>query len=227
MEKKIIIGSIISTFIILMIPSISAIEYTNVVDESKSNFYSQLGLNDLKDIPDKFSNNKGKEFISNFLMIFKDIIGKYNNDFSDDLEQPLFFPILGIVFYGLIAIIILSVLFSIFNSIFTIIKLILGVIIGTITGFFGSIWNVVVGAANIIIIILSFIVNVIIAIINGTLTTIANIGLFIVSILVNISNFISKIANQMWDKYVLILGLILDILKIIYDTIFNPVYNLT
>ena len=72
------------------------------------------------------------------------------------------------------------------------------------------------------IIILTFIVDVISAIINGSIGILANIGSFILTILVNLNNFISRIANQMWEKYVTILGLILDILKLIYDTIFNP-----
>ena len=98
----------------------------------------------------------------------------------------------------------------------------MGLVIGTFTGFFGSIWNLVIGGANIVIIVLTFIVDVISAIINGSIGILANIGSFIVTILVNLNNFISRIANQMWEKYVTILGLILDILKLIYDTIFNP-----
>ncbi len=98
----------------------------------------------------------------------------------------------------------------------------MGLVIGTFTGFLGSIWNLVIGGANIVIIVLTFIVDVISAIINGSIGILANIGSFIVTILVNLNNFISRIANQMWEKYVTILGLILDILKLIYDTIFNP-----
>lgn len=222
MKKKIIFGSMLTTFIILMIPSISAIEYDNIVDENKINFYTKFESIDLNNILDKLKNTNDKPFIDDIFITFKNLINGLNNQLFDDPEQPLFFPILGIVFYGLIAIIILSVLFSIFNSIFTIVKLILGVIIGSITGVLSSIWTVVVGAANIVIILLTFIVEVITAIINGSLGTIANIGKIIVNILVNIYNFISNVANQMWEKYVIILGLILDVLKLIYDTIFNP-----
>ena len=197
----------LSTFILLMIPSISAIEYNNVIDKNKLNIIDEIETLDFEDFIDELRNINKKQL---------------SNDFLNDPEQPLFFPILGIIFYGLIAIIILSVLFSIFSSIFKVIKLILGLIIGTFTGFLSSIWNLVIGGANIVIIVLTFIVDVISAIINGSIGILANIGSFIVTILVNLNNFISRIANQMWEKYVTILGLILDILKLIYDTIFNP-----
>jgi hypothetical protein len=95
-------------------------------------------------------------------------------------------------------------------------------IIGTFTGFLGSIWNLVIIGANNVIAVLILIVNIIIAIINGSIEILADIGSFIVTILDNLNNFISRIANQMWEKYVTILGLILDILKLIYNTIFNP-----
>ena len=222
MKKKIIIGCMLSTFIILMIPSISAIEYNNVVDEYKTNILIEFKSMDFENFINKFNNINKKQLTNDFFMGFKNLINGFNEKLFNDPEQPLFFPILGIVFYGLIAIIILSILFSIFNSIFTVIKLILGAIIGTITGVLGSVWNIVVGAANIVVIILTLIVDVIVAIINGSIGTIANIGKFIVGILVNLYNFISTITNQMWEKYIIILGLILDILKMIYDTIFNP-----
>ena len=222
MIKKIIFGCMLSTFILLMIPSISAIEYNNVIDENKLNIINEIETLNFKDFIDMLRNINKKQLSNNFFNGIKNEINGLNIKFLNDPEQPLFFPILGIIFYGLIAIIILSVLFSIFNSIFTVIKLILGLIIGTFTGFLGSIWNLVIGGANIVIIILTFIVDVISAIINGSIGILANIGSFIVTILVNLNNFISRIANQMWEKYVTILGLILDILKLIYDTIFNP-----
>ena len=222
MIKKIIFWCMLSTFILLMIPSISAIEYNNVIDENKLNIINVIETLDFEDFIDELRNINKKQLSNDFLNGIKNVINGLNTKFLNDPEQPLFFPILGIIFYGLIAIIILSVLFSIFSSIFTVIKLILGLVIGTFTGFFGSIWNLVIGGANIVIIILTFIVDVISAIINGSIGILANIGSFIVTILVNLNNFISRIANQMWEKYVTILGLILDILKLIYDTIFNP-----
>ena len=100
MKKSILFGTILSVFLIIMVPSIPAIEYNTVVEENKSFFMEKV-----KDF-DK------KDFLSNILDGLKNIIYKLNEKFfnSDDQpdEQPLFFPILGIIFYGLIAIIILA-----------------------------------------------------------------------------------------------------------------------
>jgi hypothetical protein len=230
MIKKIIFGCMLSTFILLMIPTISAIEYNNVIDENKLNIINEIETLDFEDFIaldfedfiDELRNINKKQLSNDFLNGIKNVINDLNTKFLNDPEQPLIFPILGIIFYGLIAIIILSVLFSIFSSTFTVIKLILGLIIGTFTGFLGSIWNLVIIGADIVNTVLILIVTIIISIISGSFEILADIGSFIVTILDNLNNFISRIANQMWEKYVTILGLILDILKLIYNTIFNP-----
>ena len=49
MIKKIIFGCMLSTFILLMIPAISAIEYNNVIDENKLNIINEIETLDFED----------------------------------------------------------------------------------------------------------------------------------------------------------------------------------
>ena len=107
MKKGILLGSILSVFLILMIPSIPAIEYNNVLDENKSNIINRIQNSEFNDSIQKLKDNR---LLNNILNAIKNIFYSLNEKFFDDPE-PLFFPFLGIIFYGLIAIIILSILF--------------------------------------------------------------------------------------------------------------------
>ena len=53
MKKKIIIGSILAVFILMMVPSISALQYNTVTESNKSKFMEQINDMDTEEVKDK------------------------------------------------------------------------------------------------------------------------------------------------------------------------------
>ena len=68
----------LSTFILLMIPSISAIEYNNVIDENKLNIINEIETLDFEDFIDELRNINKKQLSNDFLNGIKNVINELN-----------------------------------------------------------------------------------------------------------------------------------------------------
>ena len=78
MIKKIIFGCMLSTFILLMIPTISAIEYNNVIDENKLNIINEIETLDFEDFIDELRNINKKQLSNDSLNGIKNVINELN-----------------------------------------------------------------------------------------------------------------------------------------------------
>jgi hypothetical protein len=125
MNKKIIIGSLLSIFILLLLPSIPAVQYKEINESYKSNLV-ELIKDQYNQILDKRINN------------------------NDNILPTLF-----AIPYAILTFIILCIIFGIIGTFGTFFAFIINIIIGSITGTLGIIWTIFKLIVNIILTIMN------------------------------------------------------------------------
>ena len=223
MNNRIILGTILAIFLMLTVPAVPAVEFNMVKETCESSLLNDLKKGDVKGLKDVLLSvdfSRLKKVIKD--VGAKDEVSKLKEQLTDDPAQPLCFPILGIVFYGIILLIILSIIFGIINTIATFIKLIIGAIVATIVGIVGTIVEIVLSIVNVFILLLTFIFKTIVFLFDGTINTIGKIFNLFINIFGIILDIISSIARNLRNALGIFVGLMLDILKLIHDTIFQP-----
>ncbi len=120
MKKKVIFGSLLAVFLMMMLPSVPAVEYNTAVEANESRILDELRNIDLDELKVKIQSIDIKSL---------------KEELKDDPAVPLFFPISGIIFYTLIVLILLRILFYVISA-----------VVGVITGIIGTIASAVIGA---------------------------------------------------------------------------------
>ena len=92
MKKKIIIGSLSAVFMLLMLPSVSAVEFNTVVETNKSQILEQIKNIDINEFKEKFQNINKLELRQR---IFKEL-QEHKHQFAIDSEPP------GYILYNVI-----------------------------------------------------------------------------------------------------------------------------
>jgi len=239
MRRELVIYTFIATFILLLIPTIPAMEFSLVQNNIKDSLQQKIEQT-LDATPVDKSLFKNIDFSSpgSILQHFLDKISKTKESLQSDDggEQPLFFPFLGIFVYGFILVVILKV-------IGTIIKLIGGKINYVIQLIKLKITNAITKIITFITTLVTFVINIITYLVNLTitlLTNLFNLGVTIGSILFNailliltgiitiilmavqaIINVIAKI----WYGIGQIIRFFIDLIIVIIDAIF-PNYQM-
>ena len=187
MKKKIIFGSLLAVFLMMMLPSVPAVEYNTAVEANESRILDELRNIDLEELKIKIQSIDIKSF---------------KEELKDDPALPLCFPISGIIFYTLIALILLRIVFYVIST-----------VVGVLAGVIGTIASVVIGAICAVLgfvgKILGFIFSTIIGVMGLIAKAIGGVIGLTASVLGAIMGFMGKI-----------IGLILDILLLIYGVIF-------
>ena len=183
MKKKIIFGSLLAVFLMMMLPSVPAVEYNTTVEANESRILDELQNIDLEELKAKIQSIDIKGF---------------KEELNNDPALPRCFAIP----YAIIALVILCVIFGVLGAIGVTVGLILSVIISLIVGVLGAIGSIVV-----------LIIKIVIALITGSIVFIGKILNLIRSIILTI---IGKLSNF----FVVAIGVILDILLLIYNAIF-------
>jgi len=57
MKKKIILGSLLAVFILMMLPAVNAVEYNTVAKANKSNLFEQIKDMDIEQLKEQLNNN--------------------------------------------------------------------------------------------------------------------------------------------------------------------------
>ena len=175
MKRKIIFGSLLAVFLMMMLPSVPAVEYNTTVEANESRILDELKVK-IQSID----------------------IKSFKEELKDDPALPQCFAIA----YAIIALVIIFVILGVLGAIGGIVGLILSVIISIIVGVLGAIGAIVV-----------LIIRIVIALITGSIVIIGRIVSLILSIIVTL---MGKLSNL----FVVTIGVILDILRLIYDAIF-------
>jgi hypothetical protein len=102
MKKKVIFGSLLAVFLMMMLPSVPAVEYNTAVEANESRILDELQNIDLDELKVKIQSIDIKSL---------------KEDLKDDPAVPLCFPIGGIIFYTLIALILLRILFYVISAV--------------------------------------------------------------------------------------------------------------
>ena len=183
MKRKIIFGSLLAVFLMMMLPSVPAVEYNTTVEANESRILDELRNIDLEELKVKIQSIDIKSF---------------KEGLKDDPAIPQCFAIA----YAIIALVILCVIFGVLGAIGVTVGLILSVIISLIVGVLGAIGAIV-----------ALIIKIVIALITGSIVIIGKIASLILSIIVTMMDKLSNL-------FVVTIGVILDILRLIYDAIF-------
>ena len=75
MKKKLIIGSLLSIFMLMMLPSASSLQFNTAAETSKSHFLEQTKNMDIKELIEKLEDNSSPLLFGNLLRILIRIIG--------------------------------------------------------------------------------------------------------------------------------------------------------
>jgi len=181
MNKKIIIISILSVFILINENNNKIIE--NLINSDSNSF---------------------KDYLNS-----KDDISVIN--INDIISSPQCFAIP----YAILTFLILIVIFGIIGVFGTAIAFIINLMIGLITSIFGGFIGI-----------LSLFVKVIVAIMNGTVNTISEIISIISNFTAIFKEIITEKFTNMKEFAIMLIGLTIEILRLIYDTIFpNASFN--
>ncbi len=228
MNKHTLIGTLISFIILLLIPMSPIVQFSKaketheqVIYEDINNMIATLITQEM--FPTEYIRN---DFFTNFVALLSQshIVQKYltvTDESRDDDPQSLCFPFLGIFIYGLIAYAILKIISFILRDIGSFFRNIRNNIRTSIMSFIIKIINVI-----------RFVVQLLIFVIQGIYTLLFKTGEFIGTIIVTIVsaifavvlfilNVIASILQGIWHGIGTFFGLILEILKLIYDTIFS------
>ena len=163
MEKKVIFGSLLAVFLMMMLPSVPAVEYNTTVEANESLILNELRHIDLEELKVKIQNIDIKSF---------------KEELKDDPTLPQCFAIA----YTIIALVILVVIFGVLGAIGVTVGLILSVIISIIVGVLGAIGAIVV-----------LIIRIVIALISGSIVIIGKVVGLILSIIVTIMGKLSNL----------------------------------
>jgi hypothetical protein len=191
MKKKLIIFSLLSVLILILIPSINAVEYNLI-------------------------NNNNKSIIKNLIIDESNSLEKYinllNNDLNIKIDEIISSPQCFAIPYAILTFILLCLIFGIIGIFGTTIAFIMNIIIGMIASVFGAFFGII-----------SLIYKIVVAIMNGTVSTISEIINIISTFTAIFINIIKQKFVNIKAFIILLIGLTIDILKIIYDTLFpNP-----
>jgi len=163
MKSKIIFGSLLAVFLMMMLPSVPAVEYNTTVEANESRILNELRNVDLEELKLNIQNIDIKSF---------------KEELKDDPTLPQCFAIP----YAIIALVILCVIFGVLGAIGVTVGLILSVIISIIVGVLGAIGAIVV-----------LIIRIVIALISGSIVIIGRIVGLILSIIVTIMGKLSNL----------------------------------
>lgn len=205
MNKTILIGSLISCSILLLTTISPIVHYSKAQEATKD------ALNEY--ITNSVGMFSPSQFIQRHL--------SSNDDTGIDDPQPLCFPFLGIFIYGLIAYIMSKIIGLILRDIGSIIR-------GVIRNIMTSVGHVIIN----IITTMGLFVQLLIIVIQVIFTLLFNTGEFIglalyaivtaiFAIILFIFNVLGSLLQRSWQGIATFFGLILDILRLIYDTIFT------
>ena len=233
MNKRIIIGVIISVTVLFLTPLLPTVQFTKAYEANKqaiSEDIDHMIVNSLfqeidhsGDIENKFlttiiSSLSEGSFIQRY-------VSSFDTDDGDD-PQPLCFPFLGIFIYGLIAFVIFKIIAYVFHYFGSIIKTITNKITTSIKNFILKIVNLI-----------RFILKLVSTIVQGIITLLLKTGEFIITVIATIVsailavilfilNVIVAILQRIWQGFGAFLGLMMEIFMLIYETIF-PSMNAT
>jgi len=202
MNKKFKIGIILSIFLLLITPSLPAMEFT-IVQETYENLFQQefkeISIENIASIKDirqlKNTNYSNKDIIS----IFENIRESFPSEISKksiNSNDTLIYIILVIIYL---------ILDSIFNGI--------PILIGNILTFLKTIG---VNIASFIKLLLNLSLNILTFLVDGISQLLLNTIIFLI-------NSIIQLIVKTWQGIGTFIGLILDILRLIYEAFF-PVY---
>jgi hypothetical protein len=231
MKRVILLGSLISIVILLLTPQLSAVQYSLVTNTQEQHIKEQLSqaLFSSTSLTESQKNTLVNKVITPLFTIInseqfstlKNKLQSNNDDDETGPPQPLFFPFLGIFVYGLIAYILLKIIGIILQNV--------GFII---SGIISAIVSRIVGVITIILTIITAIINGIISLITGVATLIVKVAAILLNIIVLIISAILsliiailtglfRLLERVWIGFGNFLGFILDVLKLIYESIFS------
>lgn len=229
MKKQIIIGVILSSLILFLTPSIPALQFTLIEDAYTSLFEQTIGKQTMNSF-EKITGSQQSLVTSNLQHYLSTILDRLqtgsissNNQITTtdpDDPQAQFFPFLGIFVYLFIAYVIFKIIAFVFQYLGGIVNAVVGAIVQKIRNLFTAIFNIITAIISLVVTILigvfnilkkggEFLLNAIVLILSGILSTI----LVIISGLIALIGFI-------WQGIGAFFGVLLDILRIIYEAIF-------
>lgn len=236
MKKQIVIGCLLSIFVLLLVPSIPALQYSMVKEANIESIRNEI-ITDTK-LSSRFSQQKIDEIISTFLTnensISKETITKLlNEDHSNDIpdEEPLFFPFLGIFIYLLIFYIIYIIIASIVREVFDFVGHIVDNIKSKIQNFIDSIINIILTIISLVFTVVKTIIQILgtigQGIINGVSTLLqafASLIIFlfqgILTLVVLTVQGIVLLLKGIWKGLGEFFRLLIEIVSLIIDEVF-------
>jgi len=220
-KKRMIIGSLFFMFLLLSIPALPAVEVTLVREEYKSSIADQIEKKGL------FQTNLFEKITKQFgqKTSLSDLI-----DHLDSSEEEQSFSAQSIVLLDIIIIVlfllgvfkgipnffqnIYAVIMTIANSAAFIIKTIADLLLNLVVFSGESLVTLLIGIGQVIVQILELGGIAVVSLIAGIISV---IGLILFGIVYGIVN----LASLVWSGIETVLGLILDILRLIYEAIFQ------
>jgi len=200
MHKRILLGGILLVlFLLINTPSIPAFQFRAAKENYQEILKERYGS--LFSILDK--------------QLQHDNLGRWSND-----HQPLFFPILGIVVYGLILLLIIKIVIWVLHGVSGVIGTVLEVIRGKIDHTIETILSII----KIILQIFIYLVSIIFKAVCITGKMILTVFLLLVTliwlVIGTIITLILTLISKLWNLLGVVVGLILDILRLIYQVVF-------
>lgn len=236
MKKQIIIGCLLSIFVLLLVPSIPALQYSMVKEANIKVIQNEIMAD--KKLSSHFSQEKIDFILSTFLTTDhsfskKTIVELLNEDKSVNPsdEEPLFFPFLGIFIYLLIFYIIYIIIASIVRVVFDFVGCIVDNIKSKIQNFIDSIVNIVLTVVGLVFTVLKTVIQVLgtigQSIINGVSTLLQAFGslillLFqgIVTLFILAIQGIVFLLKGIWNGLGEFFRLLIEIFSLIIDAVF-------
>lgn len=220
-KKRMIIGSLFFMFLLLSIPALPAVEVTLVREEYKSSIADQIEKKSLlqTNLFEKITKQFGqKTSISDFI----DHLGSSEEEQSFSAQSIVLLDIIIIVLFllGVFKGIpnffqnIYAVIMTIANSAAFIIKTIADLLFNLLVFSGESLVTLLIGIGQVIVQILELGGIAVVSLIAGIISV---IGLILFGIVYGIVN----LASLVWSGIETVLGLILDILRLIYEAIFQ------
>jgi hypothetical protein len=248
MKRFVIIGSLLSCILLLLTPQLSAVQYTLVTETQQEMLQQQISNDSLLSLlPTQQQQALGTRFyeiltgdftttqINNPRQLLQDDPG------NDDPPQPMFITFLGIL-YVLIAYLIIKIIGILLrNAVFlitgfigkvvTLVQGIITVIISLISFLFNLIYTIFVNTGNFFVSAVQTLISIISATLLGIFNVLANTGEFIlngivlilsgiISMILSIFTGLYRLFERLWIRFGTFLGVVLEFLKIIYDTLF-------
>lgn len=230
MNKRILIGLIISITILLLTPILPIVQFSSAEEANEKRLIKEVGTlfgqDLLKDI-DIYDGDEQRYFIEVLSQLcehvsIKDLLTTTTENNEDD-PQALFFPFLGIFIYGFIAFVILKIIVIIFQYFGSIIRSIVNNIADRINNLIQFILDIITFILHLILTIIQGIFSLTLKTGELIITLVATILSAILSVILFIINVIGSILMRIWQGIGTFMGLMLEILLLIYETIFPSV----